>query len=185
MHLDVALITPRLRLRPLELTDLPLMARWERDPTLRHLNDEELEPPSEDAVREQIARWANPRRDNLISFAVEVQASGECIGFAMLALIDRATSECFVGLTIGERTAWGCGYGREIVEALTECAFDRVRLQRVYAEVFAFNERSLRLFQRAGYRPVERKVAAVERDGQWWDEVVLLRERRAGRTGGA
>ena len=183
MHLDVALTTPRLRLRPLDLTDLPLMIRWERDPILRYFNDEYLELPSEDEVRESIVRWANPSRDNLISFAVEVQASGACIGYAMLALIDQAVSECFVGLTIGERAAWGCGYGGEVLGALTECAFDRLRLHRVYAEIFAFNERSLRLFERAGYRPVERKVAVVERNGQWWDEVVLLRERRDRRDG--
>ncbi len=84
-------------------------------------------------------------------------------------------------ITIGEQDRWGRGYGTEAVELMLGHAFERLGLHRVGLSVFAFNDRAIRSYEKAGFHEEGRLREAVWRDGRWWDEVqmgVLEREWR-------
>ena len=87
-------------------------------------------------------------------------------------------------ITIGERDAWGRGYGGEATSLMVDHALGSLGLHRVALSVFAFNERAIRAYERVGFVHEGRAREAIWRDGRWWDEIhmsVLEPEWRARR----
>ena len=76
-------------------------------------------------------------------------------------------------ITIGETDAWGHGYGTEAARLMLWLAFERIGLHRVGLSVFAFNERAIRSYEKAGFRVEGRLREAIARDGRYWDEIQM------------
>jgi len=55
-----------------------------------------------------------------------------------------------IGFWLGEEF-WGRGIMTEVVRAVSDHAFAKLSFHRLYAEVFAFNEASARVLEKAGY----------------------------------
>lgn len=166
--------TARLLLRPLTLTHLPLLVRWEADPVLRDLNDDDATPASPADVEATVRGWLRPGRDDILPFGIHVRPDDVCIGWCMIAAMDRSAGECRVGLTIGERSLWGRGLGREVLSALVDHAFGVLAMRRVLGEVHAFNARSIRLLDRFGFRLLRTEPDAIHRGDRSFDEMVFV-----------
>src|SRR5215212_654420 len=82
------------------------------------------QPLSLQRLRERFDREAREGTQDKIDFIIE--AGEECIGECGLFHIDLAARHCELGITIGERECWGCGYGGEAVKWVLDYAF-RVR----------------------------------------------------------
>ncbi len=164
--------TLRLSIAPLTLADLESIARWESDTELRHLNDESAEPAKLEEVEATLRGWLDPARDDIAPFGLRLREDDRLIGWCMLARIDRAAGECRVGLTIGERDLWGRGLGGEALGALVDRARE-LGMRRVVAELHEFNDRSRRLFERAGFRLVARHAGEIRRGARAYDELVF------------
>jgi RimJ/RimL family protein N-acetyltransferase len=82
-------------------------------------------------------------------FGIEHQ--GELVGRIELALIDRENRNAAIGFFLGELSSWGKGIATRAVRMVTDYAFMVQNLERVYAHVYGFNERSQRLMQRVGF----------------------------------
>ena len=52
-------------------------------------------------------------------------------------------------------------------------AFERIGLHRVGLSVFAFNERAIHAYEKAGFRVEGRLRDAIMRDGRFWDEIQM------------
>ncbi|MEI6737846.1 MAG: GNAT family N-acetyltransferase [Pseudomonadota bacterium] len=91
--------------------------------------------------------------DDALMFIVEEVATGEAVGQVSIYSIDRETGEAEVGRFIAAPNASGKGYIRAAIIALTKFAFDALSLERVYLEVFASNERAIRLYASVGFIP--------------------------------
>jgi len=81
---------------------------------------------------------------------------------------------------VGEATVYVARHDRRqsvgglLLEALVGAARSR-GLHKLTAKVFADNEASLRLFERAGFRTVGTHLRHGQLDGEWLDVVVLER----------
>lgn len=84
----------------------------------------------------------------------------------------------FVGIGIGNREDWGRGYGTDAMRILLRFAFTEVNLNRVTLNVFEYNPRAIRSYEKAGFRHEGRIRGALLKDGQRWDMVFMgiLRE---------
>ncbi len=83
--------------------------------------------------------------------AVEVQATGEFIGFAGLDQVDDGMP--FTGVEIGwrlARPAWGHGYASEAALAVLAHGFDTLGLPEILAVTTATNHRSQAVMRRIG-----------------------------------
>ena len=67
-------------------------------------------------------------------FAVFLKDTDEHIGNASLNCIDELNKSAEVSIMIGDKTIWGKGYGSEIIQLLTDFAFEKLKLHRVWAE---------------------------------------------------
>lgn len=177
--------TRRLSLRSHKLSDAALLNRWENDPVLRHYSgDEPISGPPESLkdTRGFLRKVISKPASSIIRLAI-CKKSGEFIGYCMIAFIDKTNRSCKVGITIGERPEWGKGYASEALKAMVGHCFRKLGMNRVGAEIYSFNRRSIGLFKRAGFRREGIIRLAILREGVFVDEHLfgLLREEWPGR----
>lgn len=67
----------------------------------------------------------------------------------------------------------GLGYGTEATRAVVAHAFDDLGLHRVELEVYAFNPRAQRAYEKAGFTVEGRRRDALRWDGEWVDAVTM------------
>ena len=123
-----------------------------------------------------------------MAYGIHVKASGRLIGLTTFSSLDPDNGSVLFHITIGERDAWGHGYGTEAARLMLWLAFERIGLHRVGLSVFAFNERAIRSYEKAGFRVEGRLREAIARDGRYWDEIqmgILRDEWLAARRGTA
>jgi RimJ/RimL family protein N-acetyltransferase len=134
-------------LRPLELDDIDVLSRWDLDNELNILAGWSSRQ-SRTAFRQSYEQRITEPPDNLITFGIQVDK--RLVGYVQLAMIDREEQRAAVGILIGEKQAWGRGIGSSALRILLDYAFTVQCLERVYAEVYSFNTRSLRLMEHVG-----------------------------------
>ena len=103
-------------------------------------------------------------------FAIEVdgEAAGG-IGVFLQEDVSRYTAE--IGYWLGE-AYWNRGIMTSVVRRFTDYAFASYDLNRIYANVFAWNEASVRVLEKAGYAFEGRQLAATVKDGQVLDNLM-------------
>lgn len=161
------------RLRAMEPADAEAQQRWFNDPDVtRHLAVRY--PVSSVAIAQRLQgaatmTFANPR------FSVERLSDGALIGYAALRDVTPESRNAELDLVIGERSAWGRGYGTDATDTVCRFAFDRMGLHRVQLWVFAEHAAAIRAYEKAGF--VREGVARDRffRRGAWHDCVLMAR----------
>ena len=168
--------TGRLVLKPHSTTSAERMNKWRNDAELNYYDDEGpelLEKVPLERTQRYLERITHSEDDSIIRFAIHLKEGDSLIGTCMIALIDHYNRSCKLGISIGEKGEWGKGYGREAVSALIRICFNELNLNRIGAEIYAFNLRSLRLFQNAGFVREGVTRQAVFKRGCFEDAVQL------------
>jgi RimJ/RimL family protein N-acetyltransferase len=113
------------------------------------------------------------RNEAAMNFAIEVegQAVG-AIGFTIGADIERFSAE--IGYWLGE-SLWGRGIVTEALVMVTDHAFDRFNLLRLFALPFADNAASVRVLEKAGYLKEGFLRASAIKYGQVRDQLLYSR----------
>lgn len=155
------LIGQRVYLRPLEREDLLLVRRWANDPEIRRLTGE-VNPMSRAGADEFLERVKNDR--DRVWFIVALKENDRVIGEAGLLRMFHPWRTTDLSLIIGEKDAWGRGYGREAILLLLDYAFGCLSFHRVAVGVVGFNQRAIRFYEKVGF---ERE--GVQRDGYYYD----------------
>ena len=166
----------RVRLRRHRAENLSHVLRWYSDPELAHLTRYQVRPMTPDEIERFFqARLLAP---DAVAYAIHLLHTDRLVGLTTFSALDADNGSVLFHITIGEKDAWGQGYGTETAELMLRHAFERLGLHRVSLSVFAFNERAIRSYQKAGFRIEGRLREAIIRDGRYWDEVQMgaLRE---------
>ena len=95
------------------------------------------------------------------------------IGTCAFSQLDADNGSALFHITIGEKDAWGQGYGTEATGLMLDHAFGELGLHRIALYVFEFNERAIRAYRRCGFVVEGRSREAIWRDGRWWDELAM------------
>lgn len=105
------------------------------------------------------------------AIATDEEAIGG-IGLEFGADVHRFTAE--LGYWLGE-PFWGGGIMTEAVRHFTAWAFENFEVHRLYASVFAGNQASARVLEKAGFQREGHLRASVFKDGQIMDQFVYAR----------
>lgn len=103
------------------------------------------------------------------------QPQAERIGtlFLKSASPDMAHHRCSeFGIDI-KKEYQGLGYGAEAINWMLDWAFKNAGLHRVECNVFGWNTRAQKIYQRIGFREEGRRRECLFKDDKWWDEVHL------------
>ena len=77
--------------------------------------------------------------------------------------------DAFVGIGIGNRNDWSKGYGSDAMKIILRFAFTELNLRRVTLNVFEYNPRAIRSYEKTGFRHEGRMRNALLRNGKRWD----------------
>jgi RimJ/RimL family protein N-acetyltransferase len=139
--------------------------RWYGDPEIAELLRHDLEPLNEQQSRGYFDTFILPASARGFCFAIHERRSKRLIGTT--ALTDRTTGKngtsALFRIVIGEKDAWGKGYGTEATRLVMEEAFEALGLDAVRLEVFGHNERAIATYQRVGFEVVGEHVEWVPR----------------------
>ena len=160
----------KIYLRPLEYADAPTLVGWMNDPDVTRTL-QVFRPLNEQAERDYIDRVS--KDTNQVGFAIVSRRDDQFIGTAGLMGIDWRDRHAAFGISIGDKTKWGLGYGTEATALLTEFAFETLNLHRVWLHVYDFNTGGLRAYERAGYRREGVLREAAFREGRYHDIIVM------------
>ena len=86
-----------------------------------------------------------------LAMAVHEKATNRLIGTCAFSQLDADNGSALYHITIGEKDAWGHGYGTEATWLMLDHAFETLGLHRVALSVFEFNERAIRAYRRCGF----------------------------------
>jgi RimJ/RimL family protein N-acetyltransferase len=151
---------------------LPLLVKWENDLALSLLSGDPARPLSQEAIETAWERWFKPPDDGA-SFVVYERATRRPIGTAGLRQIDRGHRKADFGISINEPDCWGKGYGTEATRLVLDYAFTMLGLHNVQLRVFAYNERAIRAYRRAGFREIGRRRQSHRIGDRAYDEVLM------------
>lgn len=155
------LIGERVYLRPLERDDLAYIRKWSNDPEIRRLTGE-VRPMTHAGVE---AFWEKVQNDqDRVWFAVVLRENDQLIGEAGLLRMFPAWRTTDLTIILGEKWAWGQGYGTEAITLLLDYAFGFLNFHRVAIGVVGFNHAALDFYKKVGF-----KQEGVQRDGYYYD----------------
>lgn len=111
-------------------------------------------------------------------FSIRTLAEDQLIGLSGLEMVDWPGGDAFVWLGIGETEFWNKGHGTDVMNTLLSFAFTEINLRRVTLNVFEYNPRAIRSYEKAGFRHEGRLRKVLHREGQRWDLLYMgiLRE---------
>jgi RimJ/RimL family protein N-acetyltransferase len=149
--------------------NLRALQSWYSDPEVARLTRYQPGPLSP----EEIQRFFYGRimGSDFLAMAIHVRESDRLIGTCAFSQFDGDNGSTLFHITIGERDAWGHGYGSEATELMVAHAFTRLALHRVALTVFEFNVRAIRTYEKCGFTVEGRARGAIFRDGRFWDEI--------------
>jgi len=141
-------------------------SRWWHDSEYGRLLD--LAPGalfSPKRVKEWLEKELEKDPPEMWLFGIRALEDDKLIGFVDLS---GATphGDTFVGIGIGERAYWGKGYGTEAMKLVLRFAFAELGLHRVSLDVFEYNPRGVKSYEKAGFRMEGRVREMILRDGQ-------------------
>ncbi len=165
----------RVLLRPLKRSDVTNFLKWFNDPEVIQylamylpLTEMSEEKWIEDAAS-RIQAGTN------VYFVIEViEGDGsKPVGTTGLHGINLKDHNATFGIAIGEKDYWSSGYGTEATQLILDYGFQQLNLHRIASSAFAFNERSIRLHKKVGFKEEGRQREAIYKNGRFHDHVMF------------
>jgi RimJ/RimL family protein N-acetyltransferase len=107
------------------------------------------------------------------TFAIIVREAQQPIGSVSLMEINHRHGVATLGIAIGDKAAWGRGYGSEAVRLICDYGFTFLNLYHIRLWHFAFNERGHRAYLKAGFREAGRLRGTFALNGRRYDEILM------------
>ncbi|MEW6369028.1 MAG: GNAT family protein [Acidobacteriota bacterium] len=180
------IVGQKVRLRAIEREDIPAFVKWFNDPEVRQFL--KMFEPMSKAKEERWFETQLESRDQFI-FAIEAAADGRWvhIGNTGLMQIDWKNRTAVFGIVLGEKNLWGRGYGTEATRLTLQYAFHQLNLHRVELDVFDYNPRAVRCYERVGFKHEGVRRQAFFNAGRYHDvlRMGILHDELRDEAGGA
>lgn len=151
--------------------DVPLYARWFSDLELTTYTGAVGTAFMPEHEQEWFDSVVENRTDK--TFAIVVRKGQRMIGNVALNHVHHQRGTAELGIAIGDKSAWGQGYGSEAVRLMADYGFTFLGLHTIYLWHTSFNERGHRAYLKAGFKVAGRLRGAVVFDGQRYDHILM------------
>ena len=127
-----------------------------------------------DMDQDVVENWYATRADqpDRLDLAIIDNSTGACVGEAVLNEWDRDNQSCNFRIALIP-TALGRGFGTEATRLIVGYGFEKLDLHRISLEVYDFNPRAKRAYEKAGFVEEGRRRDALLWDGEWIDAIVM------------
>ena len=163
----------KVRLRSVELSDLDdIMKYWNNLKLRRFLNT--VLPISRGEEEEWIrSTWKSKKEGKEFIFTIEKLDTNKFLGMSGLHNVDWINRSAELGIAIHAEENWNKGYGTDAMKVLLKFGFDYLNLHRIELNVFVFNKRALRVYEKVGFKQIGRRRKSLFREAQYHDEILM------------
>ncbi len=166
------LVGTKTTLRPVSLSDAPLLIQWNNDPETRKYLGRRF-PLSELDEKAWIEKVSTiPKSPSDIVFIVETLESKETIGIMGLHSIDWVDRNAITGTMLGTGYR-GKGFATDAKFALLGYAFETLGMHKITSRAFSANIKSIEYSKRCGYEVEAILKDDIFREGIWQDITLL------------
>jgi RimJ/RimL family protein N-acetyltransferase len=167
------LVTLRLRLRPLELSDA---LEIQRNACIREIADTMISLPHPYPVGEAeryISRKQNEcEAGSSVTFLIEKKQEKGFCGLIEVRDIDQEHSQGELSFWLA-LNSWGHGYMSEVVKVIVRYVFEELSLNRLYAYHMLRNPATGRVLEKSGFKQEGLLRQRVQKWGKFEDVVIL------------
>jgi RimJ/RimL family protein N-acetyltransferase len=160
-----------IRLRALRDDDLPRLVEWWNDPDTMVLQQYTVLPVPEAGTIEMFRNWSLNKPETGVGLSVETH-EGELVGHVALFGVKPRTRIATLAIILGAPHT-GRGYGSDAVKVAVRYAFDEMAVNKVELQVWSFNPRARRVYEKAGFVQEGRRRAATFHRGAFHDEILM------------
>lgn len=178
--------TKRIYLRPFESTDVDIYFPGLFDAEMRRLTGTQ-----NSFTRTQVERYIEnaAQDDSRLMLLIALQENDQIIG--EIALMDMHTKNlsAHIRIAIDHIEHQGKGYGSEALLLMLNYGFGICNLHRIELEVYAFNQRAIRTYEKLGFQREGVRREALYYNHQYHDAIQMsmleneFRERHVSRLG--
>jgi diamine N-acetyltransferase len=158
----------RVYLRAQERADVPLFVAWFNDSETTSFLSMRA-PMSEPMEEAWFARMVDQQGKGAYHFTICRLHDDQPIGTVGLFDVDTVNGGAGIGISIGEKSLWGLGLGTDAMNALLDFGFGQLRLERMWLEVYDFNVRARRSYEKSGFVLEGTERHAVFKRGRYID----------------
>jgi len=132
--------------------------RWYQDPDIAVLLRHDLQPLTTNQARGYFDSIVLPASAAGTAWAIHDIVSGNLLGTTAVTQIDHIAGTCLFRIVIGEKQAWGHGFGTDATRLVIAEVFETLGLDAVHLEVFDHNPRARHVYERLGFVETGRTV---------------------------
>lgn len=160
-----------IKLRKLSANDYTTYHNWRNDMEVMETTSPQLDIYTLEETEQYISAIVS--QSTAKGYLIEYKKTEQTVGIVSLINIDykNRSAECIID--IGVKDMWGKGIGTAAISLILEFAFNELNLHRVYLQVFSFNERAIRLYEKMGFIHEGKFRQALYRMGKWHDIVIM------------
>jgi RimJ/RimL family protein N-acetyltransferase len=151
--------------------DVPLFARWFSDLELTTYLGQTGLSFTLDQEQDWYERTVHDTANR--TFAIIVREGQRLIGTVSLMNIRARRRVAELGIAIGDKSAWGQGYGSEAARLMCDFGFTFLEMHTIYLWHFGYNERAHHAYLKAGFKLAGRLRGAEVFDGQRYDDILM------------
>lgn len=87
--------------------------------------------------------------------------------------IDHQNRNAIVRISLFNRDFWGNGYGTEAMSQLLNFGFEILNLHRVGLDVYSFNKRAIKAYEKLGFKREGVIRDEIFYDGEYHDSIIM------------
>jgi RimJ/RimL family protein N-acetyltransferase len=145
---------------------------WSADSELLRLEDWDPARRFSTKAAQKFLEKESEKESNPV-FAIRTLEGDRIIGEIGLDGVRWTHGDCYVGIALGDREFWGKGYGTDAMRIILRYAFTELNLHRVTLNVFEYNPRGIRSYEKAGFVHEGRERGVLLREGKRWDVLYM------------
>jgi RimJ/RimL family protein N-acetyltransferase len=128
------------------IEDLPAIVNWR--------NDSDVNKYLRHGFRtlEEVQKWHREYFSSESNRLLAIYYKNKPIGYCTIEGIDHHNKKCEVAIVIGEKEHWHKGIGTMTIRKLTEMAFSKLHMHRIFAVINKGNSASVKCFSNAGFQ---------------------------------
>lgn len=154
------------QLRPMVRSDLELVLEWRNSDRVRSSMLTHQKIPMDKHIA-----WFEAQSQDDTSVQLIFEANKEPVGVMSISKIDRESGICTWGFYLG-KSDLPRGLGTQLGLSGIHYTFEVLGMRKLFAEVIAFNEASIRLHQKLGFIIEGRLVQHLRRDDAFLDIIL-------------
>lgn len=160
------------KLKPLSIKDSDLFSTWVRDREVtKYSLSKWLKKYSKNQIKEWLQSIINNKKS--VNFGIVEKYSNNLIGYAGIANLNKKYKSGEYFIFIGNKSAWGKGYGTEVTKLIVEHGFKRLKLHRIQLTVSEPNIAGIKAYLKAGFKQEGIMRDAVMRDGKYHNKIIM------------